>query len=89
MNLCSIFVSIVIGFVMLPKNMTVINVVSAGTDINLIVLMLLIMLLTAFVLQFVPVQNSLLFSSHGISGCRFPLNLPLNLAYQLQMCYEN
>ena len=82
MNLCSYFVSIIIGFVILPKNMTV----PAGTDIKLIVLMLLIMLLTVFVLQFIP---ALLFSSHGISGCRFPLNLPPNLAYQLQMCYEN
>ena len=48
MNLCSIFVSIIIGFVTLPENMTVINVVPAGTDINLIVLMLLTMLLTVF-----------------------------------------
>ena len=45
MNLCSIFVSIIIGFVTLPENMTVINAVPAGTDIKLIVLMLLIMLL--------------------------------------------
>ena len=44
---------------------------------------------TVFVLQCIPAQNSLLFSSHGISGRRFPLNLPPNLAYQLQMCYEN
>ena len=43
MNLCSIFVSIIIDFVILPENMTVINVVPAGTDIKLIVLMLLIM----------------------------------------------
>ena len=42
---CSIFVSIIIGFVTLPENMTVINGVPAGTDIKLIVLMLLIMLL--------------------------------------------
>ena len=44
-NLCSIFVSIIIGFVTLPKNMAVINAVPGGTDIKLIVLMLLIMLL--------------------------------------------
>ena len=69
--------------------MTVINVVPAVTEIKLIVSMLLIMLLTVFVWQFIPAQNSLLFSSHGISGCRFPLNLPPNLAYQLEMCYEN
>ena len=37
-NLCSIFVSMIIGFVILPKNMTVINVVPAGTDIKLFVL---------------------------------------------------
>ena len=52
MNLCFIFVSIITGFVILPENMTVINVVPAGIDIRLIVLMLLIMLLTVFVLQF-------------------------------------
>ena len=34
MNLCSIFVSMIIGFVTLTKNMTVINVVPTGTDIN-------------------------------------------------------
>ena len=45
MNLCSIFVSIIIDFVTLTENMTVINVVHAGTDIKSIVLMLLIMLL--------------------------------------------
>ena len=39
------FVSIIIGFVTLTKNMTVINVVPAGTDIKSIVLMWLIMLL--------------------------------------------
>ena len=44
-ELFSIFVSIIIGFVTLPENMTVINAVPAGTDIKLIVLMLLIMLL--------------------------------------------
>ena len=38
MNLCSIFVSMIIGFVILPKNMTVINVVPAGTDIKLFVI---------------------------------------------------
>ena len=64
--------------------MTVINVVPVGTDIKLIVLILLIMLLlTVFVLQFILAQNSLPFSSHGISGCRFPLNLATSLAYQL------
>ena len=41
MNLCSIFDSIIIGFVTLTENMTAINVVPAGTDIKLIVLMLL------------------------------------------------
>ena len=41
----SIFVSIIVGFVILPENMTVVNAVPAGTDIKLIVLMLLIMLL--------------------------------------------
>ena len=35
MNLCSIFVSIIIGSVTLPENMTVINAVPAGTDIKL------------------------------------------------------
>ena len=45
MNLCSIFVSIIIGFVTLLENMTVIDAVPAGTNIKLIVLMLLIMLL--------------------------------------------
>ena len=45
MNLCSIFVSIITDFVTLTENMTVINVVHAGTDIKSIVLMLLIMLL--------------------------------------------
>ena len=30
-----IFVSMIIGFVILPKNMTVIDVVPAGTDIKL------------------------------------------------------
>ena len=45
MNLCSIFVSIIIGSVTLPENMTVINAVPAGTHIKLIVLMLLIILL--------------------------------------------
>ena len=38
MNLCSIFVSI-IDFVALTENMTIINVVHAGTDIKSIVLM--------------------------------------------------
>ena len=82
MNLCSILISMIIGFVILPKNMTVINVVPARTDIKLIVLMLLIMLFTVFVLQFIPAQNSVLFSSHGISGFRFSLNLPPKLAYE-------
>ena len=85
MNLCSILISMIIGFVILHKNMTVINVVPAGTDIKSIVLMLLIMLFTVFVLQFIPAQNSVLFSSHGISGfrfSRFSLNLPANLAYE-------
>ena len=36
---------VIIGFVTLPENMTVVNAVPAGTDIKLIVLMLLIMLL--------------------------------------------
>ena len=48
MRLCesfSIFVSTIIGFVTLTENMTVINVVPAGTDIKLIVLILSIMLL--------------------------------------------
>ena len=45
MNLCSIFVSIIFDFVTLSENMTVINAVPAGTDMKLIVLMLLIMLL--------------------------------------------
>ena len=45
MNLRSIFISIIIGFVTLSENMTVINAVPAGTDIKLIVLLLLIMLL--------------------------------------------
>ena len=35
MNLCSIFVSIIIGSVTLPENMTVINAVPAVTDIKL------------------------------------------------------
>ena len=35
MNLCSIFVSIIIDSVTLPENMTVINAVPAGTDIKL------------------------------------------------------
>ena len=39
MNLCSIFVSIIIDFVTLTENMMVINVVHAGTDIKSIVLM--------------------------------------------------
>ena len=39
MNFCSIFVSIIIDFVTLTENMTVINVVDAGTDIKSIVLM--------------------------------------------------
>ena len=53
MNLCSIFVSIIIGFATLTENMTVINVVPAGTDIKLIVLMLLIMLLKdVYTIQF-------------------------------------
>ena len=30
---------------------------------------------TVFVLQFIPAQNSLSFSSHGIPGCRFPLEV--------------
>ena len=38
-NLCSIFVSNIINFVTLTKNMTVINVVHAGTDIKSIGLM--------------------------------------------------
>ena len=75
MNLCSIFVSIIIGFLILPENIPVINLVPAGTDIKFIVLMLLIMLLTVFVLQFFPAQNSLLFSSHGIYGCSSPRTL--------------
>ena len=44
MNFCFIFVSIIIGFVTLPENMKVVNAVPPGTDIKLIVLMLLIML---------------------------------------------
>ena len=92
-ELFSIFVSIIICFVTLPENMTVVNAVPAGTDIKLIDLMLLIMHLkmsTVFVLQFILAQNSLLFSSHGFSGCSFPpLNLLHNLAYQLQICYQN
>ena len=73
MNLCSIFVSIITGFVILPENMTVINVVPVETDIKLIVLMLLIMLLTVFVLQFIP---ALLFSSHGILAAGSYLTSP-------------
>ena len=34
MNFCSIFVSIIVGFVTLTENMMVIKVVPAGTDIN-------------------------------------------------------
>ena len=45
MNLCSIFVGIIIGSVTLPENVTVISAVPAGTHIKLIVLMLFIMLL--------------------------------------------
>ena len=56
-------------YVILAENVTVINVVPSGTDIKLIVLMLLIMLLTVFVMQFIPAQNSLLFI--------YPLNLLL------------
>ena len=46
---------------------------------------------TVFVLQFIPAQNSLSFSSHGIPGCRFPLNVPppLSLEVSIQMCCEN
>ena len=51
--------------------MTVINAVPAGTHVKLIVLMLLIMLLKDVycicVAVYFPTQNSLLFSSHGIS----------------------
>ena len=43
-NFCSIFVIIIIGSVTLTKNITVVNAVPPGTDIKLIVLMLLIML---------------------------------------------
>ena len=84
MNFCSIFVSIIIVIFLSRVTKPVINVVPAGTDIKLIVIILLIMLLTVFVLQFIPAQNSLLFSSHGISVCRFPLTSP-NLVYKLQM----
>ena len=70
MNLCAIFSSIINGFVTLTKNMTVINVVPAGTDIKLIELMLLIMLLKDVYCILSP------FSSIGISGCRFPLTSP-------------
>ena len=41
---------------------------------------------TVLVLQFIPAQNSLLFSSDGISGCRFPLNLAPNLARTNYKC---
>ena len=66
------FVNIIFGFVILTENTTVINVVPAGTDS----ISCSWKMSTVFVLQFIPAQISLSFSSHGIPGCRFPLNVP-------------
>ena len=84
------FLSITLWFVILTEN---VNVVPAGTDS---IFSCSWKLSTIFVLQFIPAENSLSFSSHGISGCRFPLNVPLRpppppppLKVSTQMCYEN
>ena len=59
----SIFVSIIIGFATLPENMTVVNAVPAGTDIKLIVSMLLKLLLKDVYCICLAVYSSTEFSS--------------------------
>ena len=91
-NLCSIFVNIIIGSVTLPKNMTVINAVPAGTHKinyfnavnNALDGCLLYLSCSVFLHRILFCLVRMVFLAAGS-----PLTSPLNLAYQLQMCYEN